>query len=201
VTPGIHYPHSQYYWRTIRLDKTSPLIEPIKQAGYRLENSVCSDNTLVAYFPVKEKHFLRSKKDVSVWEQVENVAQMQYYWADNQVSATITFVKEEAKDIPFILELYETRLKSISFLPLTDHNYPQAPYQEITAEAYENAIERLSPLDFHTMNTDEAQDIFCDGLMCERRDTAPHPEQQEVPFDESPDEVALPEANQINTKV
>ena len=127
-----------------------------------------------------------------------NVAQMQYYWADNQVSATITFVKEEAKDIPFILELYETRLKSISFLPLTDHNYPQAPYQEITAEAYENAIERLSPLDFHTMNTDEAQDIFCDGLMCEG--IQHRIEQQEVRFDD-PDEVALPEAGQINTKV
>lgn len=200
VTPGIHYPHSQYYWRTIRLDKTSALIEPITQAGYRLEKSVYGDNTLIAYFPVKEKFFARGKKDVSVWEQVENVAQMQYYWADNQISATITFSAEEAKDIPYILELYESRLKSISFLPLKDHNYPQAPYQEITVEAYENAVERLGPLNFHSMNTDEVQDLFCDGDKCERIVTEPLPEQQEVPFDESPDEVALPETNEINTQ-
>ncbi len=200
VTPGIHYRHSQYYWRTIRLDKTSPLIERIEEAGYRLEKSVYGDNTLIAYFPVKEKYFLRSKKDVSVWEQVENVAQMQYYWADNQVSATITFTKDEAKDIPFILELYETRLKSISFLPLTDHNYPQAPYQEITEEAYQNAVARLSPLNFHFMNTDEAQDLYCDGDKCERVVQAPVPEQQEVPFDETPDEVAVPEAHKVDTK-
>lgn len=201
VTPGIHYPHSQHYWRTIRLDKTSALIEPIRQAGYRLEESVYGDNTLIAYFPVKEKYFLRSKKDVSVWEQVENVAQMQYYWADNQVSATITFGSEEAKEIPFILELYETRLKSISFLPLLDHNYPQAPYQEITPEAYESAIARLQPLNFHAMNTDEAQDLYCDGDKCERPVTVPLPEQQEVPFEESPEEAVTPDANEVSAPV
>ena len=202
VTPGIHYPHSQYYWRTIRLDKTSALIEPIKQAGYRLEESVYGDNTTIAYFPVCEKYFLRSKKDVSVWEQVENVAQMQYYWADNQVSATITFTKEEAKDIPFILELYESRLKSISFLPLNDHNYPQAPYQEITKEAYEHAMAKLKPLNFHAMNTDEAQDLYCDGDKCDMPVLAPPlPEQQEVPFDESQEEVVTPNADEVGAPV
>ncbi|MBI2435147.1 MAG: hypothetical protein HYV26_20000, partial [Candidatus Hydrogenedentes bacterium] len=121
VTPGIHYAHSEFYFRTIRIDKTSPLIEPIRKAGYRIEESVYGDNTWVVYFPVHEKYFSRSKNQVSVWEQMENVAQTQYYWADNQVSATITFKPEEARDIPYILELFETRLKSISFLPLKDH--------------------------------------------------------------------------------
>jgi len=36
VTPGIHYAHSEYYHRTIRIDKTSPLVEPLRRAGYRL---------------------------------------------------------------------------------------------------------------------------------------------------------------------
>ena len=201
VTPGIHYPHSQYYWRTIRLDKTSALIEPIRQAGYRLEESVYGDNTLIAYFPVKEKYFLRSKKNVSVWEQVENVAQMQYYWADNQVSATITFTPEESMDIPYILELYETRLKSISFLPLKDHSYAQAPYQEITKEMYEHAMARVSPLNFQSVNTDEAQDLYCDGDKCEIIVQEPLPEQQEVPFDEGLDEAALPDADEIGAPV
>ncbi len=174
VTPGIHYPHAKFYYRTIRLDKTSPLVEPIKQAGYRIEESVYGDNTLVVYFPVKQKHFDRSKTDVSIWEQVENVAQMQYYWADNQVSATVTFLPEEARDLPRILELYETRLKSVSFLPLTDHHYPQAPYQEITEEMYQQAASRVSGLDFTGFNTDEAQDLYCDGDKCE----APLPEME-----------------------
>jgi len=139
--------------QTIRIDKTSPLIDPIRRAGYRVEESVYGDNTLVVYFPVMTEHFDRSKSDVAVWEQVENIAQMQFYWADNQVSATVTFKPEEAKDIPRILELYETRLKSIRFLPLRDHNYPQAPYQEISQETYENAHARIKHLDFHSLNT------------------------------------------------
>ncbi len=197
VTPGIHYAHSEHYWRTIRIDKTSPLIDPLRRAGYRIEESVYGDNTWIVYFPVQQQHFQRSKTHLSVWEQVENVAQMQYYWADNQVSATITFRPEEAQDIPFILELYEARLKSISFLPLKEHSYAQAPYQEITPEMYAQAVAKLKPLDFSTLNTDEAQDLFCDGDKCEIIIPEHLPEQQEVEFDETPEEVGVPSEEEI----
>jgi adenosylcobalamin-dependent ribonucleoside-triphosphate reductase len=167
VTPGIHYPHSKYYMRTIRIDKTSPLVEPIRRAGYRIEESVYGDNTWVVYFPVMHENFERSKMAVTVWEQMENLAQMQYYWADNQVSATVTFQSHEAADLPKILELYETRVKSVSFLPLMDHAYPQAPYQEISGEVYEQYSAKIGVLDFRNLMTDEVQDVFCDGDKCE----------------------------------
>ncbi|MCH7958575.1 MAG: hypothetical protein IID08_00495, partial [Candidatus Hydrogenedentes bacterium] len=137
---------------------------------------------MVVYFPVQQEHFERSKTDVSIWEQVENVAQMQHYWADNQVSATVTFKPEEAKDIPKILELYETRLKSISFLPLEEHAYPQAPYQTITKETYEMASAKLQTLDFGTLVTDEAEDIFCDGDKCQLPPDHAQPETVEIEF-------------------
>jgi len=194
VTPGIHYPHAEFYYRTIRVDKTSPLIEPIRKAGYRIEESVYGDNTWVVYFPVKQENFARSKRDVSVWEQVENVAQMQFYWADNQVSATITFRSEEASDIPKVLELYEPRLKSVSFLPLEEHSYAQAPYQEITQEMYANATARIQPLDFRNLNTDEEQDLYCDGEKCEAKIIP----QEEFDFEE-PD--AKPDASDAPAEV
>jgi len=183
VTPGIHYAHSEYYYRTIRIDRTSPLVEAIKRANIRMEESVYGDNTWVVYFPVHEKHFARSKDHVSIWEQVENVAQMQHYWADNQVSATVTFMPDEAKDIPKILELYEYRLKSISFLPLTEHNYPQAPYQTITKEAFDLAASKMGTLDFGALNTDEAEDVFCDGDKCAIPVEHETPETEEIAFD------------------
>jgi ribonucleoside-triphosphate reductase (thioredoxin) len=182
VTPGIHYAHSEFYLRAIRLDKTSPLVDPLRKAGYHIEESVYGDNTWVVFFPVKTVNFERSKNDVSVWEQVENVAQMQHYWADNQVSATITFKEDEARDIPRILELYESRLKSVSFLPLTDHQYAQAPYQEISEEMYLHALSRVSKVDFSGMNTDEAQDLFCDGDKCEIIIPETVPETRELDF-------------------
>ncbi|HOD49041.1 MAG TPA: fused protease/ribonucleoside-triphosphate reductase [Candidatus Hydrogenedentes bacterium] len=185
VTPGIHYAHAKYYLRAMRIDKTSRLVEPLRKSGYHIEESVYGDNTWVVYFPVKTENFERSKNDVSVWEQVENVAQMQYYWADNQVSATITFKTEEARDIPRILELYETRLKSISFLPMVDHQYAQAPYQEISKEMYEHAMSRLAPLDFSQMYTDEAQDLYCDGDKCELIVPEKVPQTAELEFEAS----------------
>ena len=119
------------------------------------------------FFAVKRNQPVQ--KDVSVWEQVENVACMQYYWSDNQVSATITFNKNEAKDIPKILETYEHRLKSISFLPLMeeDHGYKHAPYQTIDEETYNEYVKNLKPLDLSNIHSvNEEMEKFCDGDKC-----------------------------------
>ena len=165
VTPGIHYPHSEFYFRTIRFAENSPLLPKLEEAGYRVEKDKYSPRTSVVYFPVHEKYFDRSKGQVSLWEQLENVAQMQQYWSDNAVSATISFKAEEAEDIKNALELYETRLKSISFLPLENHGYEQAPYQKISREEYETYLSTLKRVDW-TENTHETQDVYCDGEVC-----------------------------------
>ena len=67
-----------------------------------------------------------------MWEQLELAAQYQYYWADNAVSVTITFKAEEADQIESALEMYETRLKAVSFLKYEETGYKQAPYEPIT---------------------------------------------------------------------
>ena len=106
---------------------------------------------------------------------------------------------EEAGDIPQILELNETRLKSISFLPLVELNYVQAPYQEISKEVYEQAKAKLGPLNFELVNTDEAQDLYCDGDKC-MLDLQPRvPEQQEVPFPEEQPEEAPAQGDEVGT--
>ena len=167
ATPGIHYPHSEYYIRNIRVQNTSPLLDICKKAGYTVEADAYSDDTSVVSFPVKEKHFSKAKKDVSIWEQFANAADMQKWWADNQVSITVTFNKKEAKEIETCLEYFETDLKSISLLPLEDedHGYVQAPYIEITKQEYEEMISKVSYIDL-TNAQHEADDKFCDGDTC-----------------------------------
>jgi adenosylcobalamin-dependent ribonucleoside-triphosphate reductase len=166
TTPGIHFDHAEFYYRTIRISDHSPLLAALRKAGYRLEKDLYTPSTTVAYFPIHADHFDRSKSDVSMWEQLELVAQMQYYWADNQVSASVTFKPEEAKDIKYALELYETRLKSISFLPLLEHGYAQAPYITITKDEYELATKDLQPFEFGQA-VHEVTEKFCDGAACE----------------------------------
>ena len=120
--------------RRIRFSKNDPIVEALRKNNVYVEDDKYSDYTVVASFPVEEPLFEKGKADVSMWEQLENVAQYQFYWADNSVSATVTFSESEAADIPRALELYESRLKAVSFLPITNHNYAQAPYEEVSRE-------------------------------------------------------------------
>ena len=167
VTPGIHYPHSEYYIRRIRLSKNSDLIEPIKLAGYKVEIDAYSPNTVVAEFPVHEKYFKRSKNDVSIWEQAQNAADYQKFWSDNQVSITITFQPDEADQINHVLECFEDKLKSVSFLPIKEHGYKQAPYEEISKERYEELISKIQPLFLGDTRDRAIGERYCDSDKCE----------------------------------
>ncbi|MBN1275549.1 fused protease/ribonucleoside-triphosphate reductase [Candidatus Woesearchaeota archaeon] len=166
VTPGIHYPVSQYYIRNIRFQEGSKLLDELRAAGYPCEKDKYSLNTWVVSFPVKEEYFDRGVGEVSMWEQLENAAQIQEHWADNQVSVTINFSEDEAKDILYALELYETRLKGVSFLPKKDHGYEQAPYIPITKEEYEELSAKVQPIKSLEEAEHEQTDKYCDSDTC-----------------------------------
>lgn len=166
VTPGIHYPISEYYIRNIRFSTNSKLLPLLEKAGYKIEKDKYSLNTMVVSFPVKEEHFDRSVQEVSMWEQLENAAQIQSHWADNQVSVTVSFSPDEAKDIAKALELYESRLKGVSFLPKKDHQYEQAPYIPITKEEYEELSKQVTPLTGVNEDVQDQIEKFCDSDKC-----------------------------------
>ena len=165
ATPGIHYPHSEYYIRRIRVQETSPLLTLAEECGYEVEQDAYSEQTHVVSFPVREKNYDRSKDQVSIWQQFVNAADLQKHWADNQVSITITFRKDESAEIKYCLEAFEDRLKSVSLLPLSDHGYTQAPYEEITKERYDSMVSNLKDLEIK-LASHEADDKFCDGEAC-----------------------------------
>ena len=170
VTPGIHYEHADYYYRTVRVASHSPLVAACIEAGYRVEQDVYdqSGRTAVVYFPVKAQFFDRAKDDVSIWEQMENAAKLQKYWSDNSVSITVTFKPEEGADIQRCLELYESRLKTVSFLPLSEHGYAQAPYITISKDEYEAAASQIRAVKFDGAGHDESDSPkYCDGDKCE----------------------------------
>ena len=165
ATPGIHYPEAEYYIRNIRIANTSPLIKACLEAGYKVEEDSYSPDTSVVSFPVRENYFVKGKKDVTIWEQFANAAAMQHWWADNQVSITVTFNQKEESDIKSCLEIYQNQLKSISLLPIAEHGYVQAPYIPITEKEYEIMARPLRKLDLST-SRHEAEDKFCDGEAC-----------------------------------
>ncbi len=167
ATPGIHYPHSEYYIRNVRVDESSPLLEAARNTGHPVEPCQYAPNTWVVSFPVKEKNFRLSKDDVSIWQQFANAADLQAYWADNQVSITVTFNSDEAKDIEACLDHFQTRLKSISLLPISDHKYEQAPYIKISEKKYHKLKNKITGDISIEVNAHDTDDQFCDGAKCE----------------------------------
>ncbi|MHA1793257.1 MAG: fused protease/ribonucleoside-triphosphate reductase [Promethearchaeota archaeon] len=168
VSPGIHYPHSEYYIRRIRIANNSELIPLLKEAGYRMEPVATGEKTMmVVEFPVHSENFIAGKRDVSLEMQIMNAIDLQRYWSDNQVSITVTFKREEANRIKDVLQMCEDKLKSISLLPLSDHGYVQAPYEEITKEEYETRVSELKTVDLSSYISTAEGVRGCDGDHCE----------------------------------
>ncbi|HUT79554.1 MAG TPA: fused protease/ribonucleoside-triphosphate reductase [Candidatus Bathyarchaeia archaeon] len=167
VTPGMHYPESNYYIRRIRLSTTSDLINSIKEAGYRVEASTHDpENTLIVEVPTAIEG-VRTVDQVNLWEQLSLAAFLQEHWADNQVSCTITFKPEEANQIGPALNYFQYKLKGVSFLPKTETGaYSQMPYEEITKEEYETLSKNIKKLKFKQTSEESEQERFCDGQSC-----------------------------------
>lgn len=179
ATPGLHFPESQYYIRRVRFSKISDLHEPLKKAGYKIEQDVYSKDNLgmVVEIPVCVGTNVRTIKQVSMWEQLELAAFLQENWADNQVSCTIQFDPEtEGNSLMHALNYFQYRLKGISFLPKMKPGecvYSQLPYEEITESLYNDTIKGIKPLyecesprSADAVGVDPNAENFCDGDKC-----------------------------------
>ncbi len=171
ATPGLHYPESRFYIRRMRLSINSPLIKPLEKAGYTIEPAFGSeDSTVVVEIPVDVGEGIRTINEVPMWEQMSLAAFMQKYWADNQVSCTVTFDPEtEGDQIVSALNYFQYQLKGISFLPKMEKGaYRQMPYQEITEKEYDKRVGELKFLSFRQVKGNEAVvDKFCNNDTCE----------------------------------
>ena len=166
ATPGMHYPENDYYIRRIRIAKNSDLLIACQEAGYFTEEDVYDSSSMVVEIPVEVK--CRTVDKVSIWEQVSLAVFIQKWWADNQVSCTVTFKPEEAKEIPSILNYFKYDLKAISFLPKTETAaYKQMPYEAISKEKYENLIKNIKPLNINSLQQDSKPELYCDSSSCE----------------------------------
>ena len=166
VPSGIHWPHSEYYIRRMRISKGSYLVPYLIEAGYSYEEDSYSADTYCFEIPVKEENFDKGKSDITIWDQLEIAKDMQYYWADNSVSVTVTFKEEEIPDLVPALEKYQHHLKAVSFLKHEDHVYAQPPYEEITKEEYEARAIMIKPFIINN-NVHDSNDKYCDGEACQ----------------------------------
>ena len=171
ATPGIHFPESRHYIRRMRLGVGSTLVKPLEKAGYKIEPAFGSeDTTLVVEIPVDVGEGVRTVSEVSMWEQLSLAALAQRYWADNQVSCTVTFDPDtEGHQLTHALDIFQYQLKGVSFLPKLELGaYPQMPYEAIDEKTYHEMKDALGKLSFGRITGEEVViERFCDNDVCQ----------------------------------
>ena len=70
-TPGIHYPEDEFYIRRIRFAADSDMLPALEEAGYKIEPDHYSPNTMCVEFPVHEEHFVKGKREITMWSSLK----------------------------------------------------------------------------------------------------------------------------------
>lgn len=173
IEGGMKWASAAHYMRTVRIDRMSPMVSVLQRLGYRVEPDHYTPRSMVVYFPVRSTA-QRFAGQVSVWEQAELAAALQAHWSDNMVSCTITFKRNEAADVPRVIEAFAGRLKVVSFLPISEHGYLQAPYIPCSEAEYNAAVASITgdlaealSVALNGTDTKEEDERFCSGDRCE----------------------------------
>lgn len=175
VTPGVHWPTYSSYIRRMRIEADHPLVAACREAGYHVEPDVKDPtNTFIIEFPVRGLPGVRTEREVSVWEKAALAVLTQRYWADNQVSCTLSFRKDEAGDLANILHTHEGQLKSVSFMPIfdsaEDSSYAQLPYEAINTAEYDRLVSGIQPVDLspvYAYGVEAKGEKYCNNDVCE----------------------------------
>jgi len=159
VTPGIHPGFARFYIRRVRFGASDPLVDACRKRGYKIQWDIGIDGRedhmrYVVDFPCESPEGAVLAAEMTAIEQLEWVRKMQTVWADNAVSVTVYYRKEELPAIQdWLSKNYDKSVKSVSFLLHVDHNFSLPPYEEITEEQYKKLVGKIDfsvPLQTYT---------------------------------------------------
>ena len=172
---GIHPRYAEYYVRTVRADKKDPLAQLMRQQGFPVEDCQTRPGTTDVFsFPVHCPSHAVMRNDRSALEQLEHYLMFQTYWTEHNVSVTIYVKDHEWLAVGDWVYQHFDKLAGVSFLPHSDHIYPQAPYTECTQVEYETLLARMPEFNWDDLTRFEKDDatvnvkeLACSAGHCE----------------------------------
>jgi ribonucleotide reductase alpha subunit len=169
VTPGIHPAYAKHYIRRVRMGSSDPLVQYCRDKGYKVVYDIGIDGKenhtiCVVEFPAETPSHATLAKELTAVNQLEWVVKAQSTWADNNVSVTVYYKKEELPEIQDWMKAnYKNKVKSVSFLLHSEHGFALAPYEEISEEEYNKLKSKIkNEISF----TDLSGDFSLDDLEC-----------------------------------
>ncbi len=153
ATEGIQPIYARHFIRRVRLAEDDPEVELQRALGLQLEPDLYSPHTVVVSIPTKDTLVERVEQaggDVELIESADElpletqlaVQEMyQSVYADNAVSMTVNLAASiEPERVRTALVGFLPRLKGTTLM--VDESRPQAPYERISREAYEQSVGR-----------------------------------------------------------
>lgn len=168
-TPGMHTAFSRYLIRRIRFAGNDPLIETCRQHGYHVEPEIRQDgthnyDTMVVSFPMDYGPEAVTESQVNVIDELETQKMLQTYWADNSISCSHYFHRDEVPQIrKWLDDNYEDSVKTCSFMHAVDHGFKQAPLEILSEAEYHDLRETVTPI---VQITDSEEIDLADNLEC-----------------------------------
>ena len=174
---GIHPRHAEYYLRAVRLDKKDPLYRFLKDAGVYCEDEKARpESTAVFYFPMQAPKGAVTRHDVSALTHLNIWSVYQQEWCEHNPSITVYVRDSEWLEVGAWVYKNFDNVCGVTFLPMTDHVYEQAPYTDLTKAEYDQwLIDHPTPdIDWSLLSSYEAEDnttgtqtLACTGNVCE----------------------------------
>jgi ribonucleoside-triphosphate reductase (thioredoxin) len=157
VSSGLHWSHSPYYIRRIRINANDPLVKVAQDLGWNVNPEVGTEGetfeermknatTLVIDFPIKSGSKV-TKDDISAREQLENYFSFQKNYTEHNTSNTITVKPHEWDEVEQIIWDNWDDFVGVSFLAHDGGTYQLAPYEAITEEQYYEMKSKMKPFD------------------------------------------------------
>lgn len=183
VSSGLHYSHSPYYIRRIRINATDPLAKAVQSIGWPVyaevgtpgeteAERIANARTLVIEFPVKSGAS-KTKDDVYVGEQFDTYFRFQSDYTEHNSSNTIHVRPDEWSTVEEIVYHGWDDYVGVSFLAHDGGTYQLAPYEAITREQYEEMAEgfaKFDPAILEAFETGADSDLEgmdgCEGGVC-----------------------------------
>ena len=163
VSSGVHFSHSPYYIRRVRVSSNDPLAKVMCESGFKWSPEVgqTEDNHSIKVFefPVKAPEG-KTKYDVSAIEQLELYKLIMKTYVQHNASNTIHVRPNEWEAVEqWVWDNWDD-IVGVTFLSLDDSFYQLLPYEAISKEQYDDMISKIPKINLSLLKKYETFEEF-----------------------------------------
>ena len=180
TTEGVHKPLGKYIFNNVQFSRFDPIVEVVREAGYKVINHPTDPSGVLITFPVEWQDVPFHKvagKEVnldSAVEQLEKYKLIQTSWTQQNTSVTISYDPSEVPEIiDWLLDNWDCYV-GVSFIYRTDPTktakdlgYLYLPQEVVDEHTYREYVQNLKPVDLELANSfDEIMGEDCSTGAC-----------------------------------